>query len=80
MTEAARAGLGHDRLDVDGNLMLIIINLPLVGMWGVRLLRVPYRLMYPIDRHLLCNRHVLGQQRAGRRAMPRSSVWSATGW
>src|ERR1700681_6205 len=29
-----------------GNLMLIIINLPLVGIW-VRLLRVPYRLMYP---------------------------------
>ncbi len=29
-----------------GNLMLIIINLPLVGMW-VRLLRVPYRLLYP---------------------------------
>src|SRR6476659_2029775 len=29
-----------------GNLMLLIINLPLVGIW-VRLLRVPYRLMYP---------------------------------
>jgi putative tricarboxylic transport membrane protein len=29
-----------------GNLMLIVINLPLVGIW-VRLLRVPYRLMYP---------------------------------
>ncbi len=29
-----------------GNLMLIIINLPLVGVW-VRLLRVPYRLMFP---------------------------------
>ncbi|MBI3435259.1 MAG: tripartite tricarboxylate transporter permease, partial [Proteobacteria bacterium] len=29
-----------------GNLMLVIINLPLVGLW-VRLLRVPYRLMYP---------------------------------
>src|SRR4051812_30003345 len=29
-----------------GNLMLIIINLPLVGIW-VRLLRVPYRLMFP---------------------------------
>ena len=29
-----------------GNLMLIVINLPLVGMW-VRLLRVPYRLLYP---------------------------------
>ncbi len=29
-----------------GNLMLVIINLPLVGLW-VRLLRVPYRLLYP---------------------------------
>jgi putative tricarboxylic transport membrane protein len=29
-----------------GNLMLIIINLPLVGLW-VSLLRVPYRLLYP---------------------------------
>jgi len=29
-----------------GNLMLIIINLPLVGIW-VSLLRVPYRLLYP---------------------------------
>jgi len=28
------------------NLMLVIINLPLVGVW-VTLLRVPYRLMYP---------------------------------
>jgi putative tricarboxylic transport membrane protein len=29
-----------------GNLMLLVINLPLVGIW-VRLLRVPYRLLYP---------------------------------
>src|SRR4030095_4428575 len=29
-----------------GNLMLLIINLPLVGIW-VQLLRVPYRLMFP---------------------------------
>jgi len=29
-----------------GNLALLAINLPLVGLW-VRLLRVPYRLMYP---------------------------------
>jgi putative tricarboxylic transport membrane protein len=29
-----------------GNLMLLVINLPLVGMW-VRLLKVPYRLMFP---------------------------------
>lgn len=29
-----------------GNLMLIILNLPLIGIW-VQLLRVPYRLLYP---------------------------------
>ena len=29
-----------------GNLMLVIINLPMVGLW-VRLLRVPYRLLFP---------------------------------
>src|SRR5881227_355091 len=29
-----------------GNLMLVVINLPLVGIW-VSLLRVPYRLLYP---------------------------------
>jgi TctA family transporter len=28
-----------------GNLMLVIINLPLIGMW-VQLLRVPYRMLY----------------------------------
>ncbi|ABC82018.1 tripartite tricarboxylate transporter permease [Anaeromyxobacter dehalogenans] len=29
-----------------GNLMLLVINLPLVGVW-VRFLKVPYRLMFP---------------------------------
>jgi len=29
-----------------GNLMLVVLNLPLVGVW-VRLLRVPYRLLFP---------------------------------
>ena len=29
-----------------GNVMLILLNLPLIGIW-VRLLKVPYRLMYP---------------------------------
>ena len=31
----------------DSNLMLVVINLPLVGLW-VRLLRVPYRLLFPM--------------------------------
>jgi TctA family transporter len=30
-----------------GNLFLLILNLPLIGLW-VRLLSVPYRLLYPI--------------------------------
>ena len=29
-----------------GNVMLVVINLPMIGMW-VRLLRVPYRLLFP---------------------------------
>jgi putative tricarboxylic transport membrane protein len=29
-----------------GNLMLVVLNLPLIGLW-VRLLRVPYRLLFP---------------------------------
>jgi putative tricarboxylic transport membrane protein len=29
-----------------GNLMLLVLNLPLIGMW-VRLLMIPYRLLYP---------------------------------
>jgi TctA family transporter len=29
-----------------GNAMLIILNLPLIGLW-VRLLKVPYRFLYP---------------------------------
>ena len=29
-----------------GNLLLVVLNLPLIGIW-VRLLKVPYRLLYP---------------------------------
>ncbi len=29
-----------------GNLMLVVLNLPLIGIW-VKLLTVPYRLLYP---------------------------------
>src|SRR6187455_30256 len=34
-------------MTIHGNLMLVVINLPLVGMW-VRLLRVPYRHLFPM--------------------------------
>ena len=30
-----------------GNAMLVILNLPLIGMW-VQLLKIPYRLLYPM--------------------------------
>src|ERR1700741_4521027 len=36
-----------------GNLMLLIINLPLIGLW-VRLLKVPYRLIFPSIVLLCC--------------------------
>jgi TctA family transporter len=29
-----------------GNLMLVILNLPLIGLW-IKLLTVPYRMLYP---------------------------------
>ena len=36
-----------------GNLMLLVINLPLVGMW-VKLLKIPYRLFYPMILVFMC--------------------------
>src|SRR5262245_32798577 len=36
-----------------GNLMLLVINLPLIGLW-VRFLKVPYRLMFPLIVLLCC--------------------------
>ena len=36
-----------------GNAMLVIINLPLIGLW-VRLLLVPYRILFPIILVLCC--------------------------
>ena len=36
-----------------GNLMLLVMNLPLIGLW-VSLLRVPYRLLFPAIVALCC--------------------------
>jgi putative tricarboxylic transport membrane protein len=36
-----------------GNVMLLVINLPLVGMW-VQLLRIPYHLFYPMILVFMC--------------------------
>ena len=49
----ARALLGHRRQHVDRQpACCVILNLPLVGLW-VRLLRVPYRWLFPVDHHVL---------------------------
>ena len=36
-----------------GNVMLLILNIPLIGIW-VRLLQVPYRFLYPVILCLIC--------------------------
>ena len=46
-----------------GNLMLVIINLPLIGMW-VQLLKVPYRFLYLVDPAVLRHRRLHGEQLA----------------
>jgi TctA family transporter len=38
---------------VVGNVMLVVINLPLVGIW-VRMLRIPYHLFYPMILVFMC--------------------------
>ena len=44
-----------------GNLMLVVLNLPLVGMW-VKLLRIPYRLLFPAIVAFLLHRRLHDQQ------------------
>ncbi len=44
-----------------GNLMLVIINLPLIGIW-VTLLKVPYRILFPIHPRVLLRGRVQHQQ------------------
>ena len=36
-----------------GNIMLVILNLPLIGIW-VKLLAVPYHILYPIIMTFIC--------------------------
>lgn len=38
---------------VIGNLMLLVLNLPLIGLW-VSILRIPYRLLYPAVLVFIC--------------------------
>jgi len=36
-----------------GNIMLMVLNLPLIGIW-VRILTIPYRILYPVMIALVC--------------------------
>ncbi len=38
---------------VIGNVMLLVMNLPMIGLW-VRILTIPYRILYPIILVLVC--------------------------
>ena len=51
-----------------GNLLLVILNLPLIGIW-VWLLTVPYRLLYPAILVLVLHRHLQPQQLGVRRGL-----------
>jgi putative tricarboxylic transport membrane protein len=55
-----------------GNLMLVIINLPLIGMW-VSLLRIPYRLLFPAIILFCC----IGAYASSNSVF---SVWLMLGW
>jgi putative tricarboxylic transport membrane protein len=55
-----------------GNLMLMVINLPLVGMW-VSLLRIPYRLLFPAIILFCC----IGAYASSNSVF---SVWLMLGW
>lgn len=53
MTERPALFWGLIASMVIGNIMLLVINLPLVGIW-VRLLKIPYRLLYPMILTFMC--------------------------
>jgi TctA family transporter len=44
-----------------GNAMLVILNLPLIGIW-IKLLTVPYKWLFPAIVSVLCGGRLLGQQ------------------
>jgi len=63
MTKQPDLFWGIDRLDVARQPDAIVINLPLVGIW-VKLLQVPYRLLYPSILVFWLHRRLLHQQLA----------------
>ena len=44
-----------------GNLFLLVLNLPLIGLW-VKMISVPYHLLYPGDPGVLRHRRVQPDQ------------------
>ena len=64
-----------------GNLMLVILNLPLIGIW-IKLLTVPYRFLFPAIMVFCCDRRVHAEQQRLRRlhggAASPSSATSST--
>jgi putative tricarboxylic transport membrane protein len=55
-----------------GNLLLVILNLPLIGLW-VKLLHVPYRLLFPRDPPFLRDRGIQREQRTVRHLSRRAA-------
>ena len=49
-----------------GNVMLLVINLPMIGMW-VKLLQVPYRFLFPAILVFCCDRRLQREQQRLRR-------------
>ena len=49
-----------------GNVMLLVLNLPLIGLW-VKMISVPYHFLYPGDPRVLRDRHVQPVQQHVRR-------------
>ena len=58
-----------------GNIMLVVLNVPMIGLW-VKLLMIPYRYLYPSALFFVCigvyvgqQRHVPGRRDAGHRRL-----------
>ena len=49
-----------------GNLMLLVLNLPLIGLW-VKMITIPYHFLYPGDHRVLRDRRVQPEQHRVRR-------------
>jgi putative tricarboxylic transport membrane protein len=65
-----------------GNLMLIVLNLPLIGIW-IKLLTVPYRFLYPAilaSAASGCTRSTTTTSTSSWQPVLRWSAWCSTSW